>query len=66
MKHGDLQPVTAGTAVLSSADSGAVPKTVLIPDLHRVAMAGRAEKMVEATALSGGYLFGHISISLTI
>lgn len=39
VKHSDLQPVTAGTAVLSAANGGAVPKTVVIPDLHRVAMA---------------------------
>eukprot|EP00435_Cladocopium_sp_Y103_P048183 s2515_g14.t1 len=46
VKHSDLQPVTAGTAVLTSVApekagsvTAAVPKTVVIPDLHRVAMA---------------------------
>ena len=42
MQHVDLQPLSAGTAVLSSPASGsraALPKTVVIPDLHRVAMA---------------------------
>ena len=53
VKHPDLQPVSAGTAVLGAVTaSGTVPKTVVIPDLHRVATAG----------MGGGWLPGHISI----
>ena len=40
MKHQDVQVVSAGTFVLTAADQGAgaiLPKTVMIPDLHRVA-----------------------------
>lgn len=41
MKHQDVQVVSAGTFVLTAVDQGAgaiLPKTVMIPDLHRVAM----------------------------
>lgn len=41
MKHQDVQVVSAGTFVLTATDQGAgaiLPKTVMIPDLHRVAM----------------------------
>ena len=40
MKHQDVQVVSAGTFVLTAVDqgAGAMPKTVMIPDLHRVAM----------------------------
>eukprot|EP00434_Breviolum_minutum_P018285 symbB.v1.2.016132.t1/scaffold1221.1/size130907/8 len=41
VKHQDVQVVSAGTFVLTATDqgAGAMPKTVMIPDLHRVAMA---------------------------
>ena len=46
MKHQDVQVVSAGTFVLTATDqgAGAMPKTVMIPDLHRVAMVSGQKK----------------------